>query len=147
MLRLRLRDWLWPAATLIAVTIPFLAVALTNGGTYQIGSFAYYLNTDGQLVFLLAIFIAGLRWCWIGRLRAPDPNRCLGCHYRLDGLDTDETPKRCPECGLKGSTVPAGRRIPIARLLLDLPGVLAMLFPIGIIVIILLGILGLIDLD
>lgn len=147
MLRVRLRDWCWPFAVVIAVAIPFLGVTLSTGGTYRIGSFTYHLNTQGPIVFLLATFIAGLRWCWIGRLRAPDPNRCIGCHYRLDWLNPDEMPQRCPECGRNASRMPASRRIPVARLLLDLPGVLAMLFPIGIVGLILLSILGFIDLD
>ena len=147
MFRLRLRDWCWPVTAVIAVAIPFLAVTLSTGGAYRIGSVTYHLNTQGPIVFLLATFIAGLRWCWIGRLRASDPNRCLECHYRLDHLNVDERPRRCPECGRRASTMPASRRIPVARLLVDLPGVLAMLFPIGIVVIILLSILGFIDLD
>jgi hypothetical protein len=46
------------------------------------------------------------------------------------------------------TAVPTGRRrISIARRLVDLPGVLAMLVPIGFIVIILLAVVGLLDLD
>ena len=40
-----------------------------------------------------------------------------------------------------------GRRISIARRLVDLPGVLAMLVPVGFLVIILLAMVGLLDLD
>jgi hypothetical protein len=144
-LRLRLRDWWWPTAAVIAMAIPFLG--RSSGLTYQIGSLAYYANTYGLLVFLPAIFLAGLRWCWVGRLRPRDPNRCGHCNYRLDWMNAEPGPRHCPECGAAASGSTGRRRVPIARLLLDLPGILAMLFPIGLAVMLMLAMLGLLDLD
>ena len=144
-LRLRLRDWCWPTAAVIAVAIPFLG--RSSGLTYQIGSLAYYANTYGLLVFLPAIFLAGLRWCWVGRLRPRDPNRCGHCNYRLDWMNAEPGPRHCPECGAAASGSTGRRRVPIARLLLDLPGILAMLLPIGLAVMLMLAMLGLLDLD
>ena len=144
-LRLRLRDWCWPTAAVIAVAIPFLG--RSSGLTYQIGSLAYYANTYGLLVFLPAIFLAGLRWCWVGRLRPRDPNRCGQCSYRLDWMNAEPGPRHCPECGAAASGSTGRRRVPIARLLLDLPGILAMLLPIGLAVMLMLAMLGLLDLD
>lgn len=100
-LRLRLRDWWWPTAAVIAMAIPFLG--RSSGLTCQIGSLAYYANTYGLLVFLPAIFLAGLRWCWVGRLRPRDPNRCGHCNDRLDWMNAEPEPRQCPECGAAAS--------------------------------------------
>ncbi|MAC74407.1 MAG: hypothetical protein CMJ22_02320 [Phycisphaerae bacterium] len=142
----RLRDWCWPVAIAVAVTIPILGG--TGGGTYKVGSLTYYANTPcAVLTFFLVIFIAGLRWCWVGRIRAHGPGRCRHCGYRLDWVEAGAEPQRCPECGEATSATRPARRISIARLLVDLPGVLAMLVPIGFLVMILLAVVGLLDLD
>ena len=145
-LLLRLRDWCWPVAIASAVTIPILG--RTNGVAYKIGSIAYYANTPcAVLAFFLLFFIAGLRWCWIGRIRPYGPGRCRKCGYRLIWTRTSPVPERCPECGEATAVPTRGRRISIARRLVDLPGVLAMLVPIGFLVMILLAVVGLLDLD
>jgi hypothetical protein len=145
-LLLRLRDWYWPVAIAIAVTIPLLA--RTNGAAYKIGSITYYANSPcAVLTFFLLFFIAGLRWCWIGRIRPHASGRCQQCGYRLDGAETGPEPPRCPECGEAVAAPPRRRRIPVARRLVDLPGVLAMLIPVGFILIILLALVGLLDFD
>ena len=129
-----------------AVTIPILG--RTNGAAYKIGSIAYYANTPSAvLAFFLLFFIAGLRWCWIGRIRPYGPGRCRKCGYRLIWTRTSPVPERCPECGEATSAARPARRIPIARLLVDLPGVLAMLVPTGFVVMILLAFVGLLDFD
>ena len=144
-LLLRLRDWCWPVAIAIAVTIPILG--RTSGGAYKIGSITYYANTYGLCIFLPAIFIAGLRWCWIGRMRSAAPNHCLRCGYHLEGAVSEAGVQCCPECGADQSTAGKRRRIPLMRLLLDLPGILAMLLPIGLAVMLMLAMLGILDLD
>lgn len=144
-LRLRLRDWCWPTAAVIAIAIPFLAQ--TGGGVYKIGSITDYANTYGLCIFLPAIFFAGLRWCWVGRLRSAAPNRCPQCDYRLDWMTPESGPRCCPECGADPSAAGKRRRIPLMRILLDVPGVLAMLFPIGLFAMLVLAMLGLLDLD
>lgn len=144
-LLLRLRDWCWPTAIAIAVTIPLLG--RTNGGAYKIGSITYYANTYGLCIFLPAIFIAGLRWCWIGRIRSAAPNHCPWCDYRLDGVVSEAGLQCCPECGADPSTAGKRRRIPLMRLLLDVPGVLVMLFPIWVFGMLILATFGLLDLD
>ena len=145
-LLLRLRDWCWPLAIASAVTISLLA--RTNGVAYKVGSITDYANSPcALLTFFLLIFIAGLRWCWVGRVRAHGPGRCRHCGYRLDWMETGAEPQRCPECGEATSAARPARRIPIARLLVDLPGVLAMLVPTGFVVMILLAFVGLLDFD
>ncbi|MCP4795648.1 MAG: hypothetical protein GY885_05760 [Phycisphaeraceae bacterium] len=62
-------------------------------------------------------------------------------------MEAGAEPQRCPECGEATSATRPARRISIARLLVDLPGVLAMLVPIGFLVMILLAVVGLLDLD
>jgi hypothetical protein len=143
-LRLRLRDWLWPAAVAIAVAIWILA---QSKGTYRIGSVTYYANTYGPPLFLAAILFAGLRWCSIGRLRPRDPSRCGQCDYPLDWLAPSRGPQCCPECGADASGPPRKRRIPLSRMLLDLPGLLALLFPIFVVAMLLLAMLGVIELE
>lgn len=143
-LRLRLRDWMWPATVVVAVAIPILA---QSNGPYRIGSVTFYANTYGPPLFLGAIFFAGLRWCWIGRLRPRDPTRCADCNYPLDWLDPSRGPQRCPECGADASAQWPRRRLPLSRLLLDLPGLLAMLFCGWVVTILLLAIFGVIELD
>ena len=146
MLLLRIRDWCWPLAIAIAVTIPLLG--RTNGGAYKIGSITYYANTPcAVLTFFLLFFVAGLRWCSIGRIRPYGPGRCRTCGYRLVWTETSAVPERCPECGDATAVKTRGRRITIARRLVDLPGVVAMLIPVGFIVMILLAMVGLFDLD
>jgi hypothetical protein len=140
-LRQRFRDWWWPAAVVIAVVIPILG---QSNGPYRIGSVTYYANTFGLPIFLAAILFAGLRWCWIGRLRPGDPTRCGHCDYPLDWMDSARGPQRCPECGGDAS---AKRRVPLSRILLDVPGVLAVLFPILVVAMVLLAMLGVIELD
>lgn len=152
-LRLRLRDWMWPLAAAIAVTIPVLG---NNGGVpYKIGSVTYYANTYGPSVFLLSIVFAGLRWCWIGHLRPRPKNRCGSCGYPTTGLAGTDSITRCPECGAEASLVaglarPAGASgvfsgVPLARWLIDLPGLLALLFVGYVVVILILLASGLID--
>jgi len=143
-LRLRLRDWLWPAAVAIAVAIPILA---QSKGPYRIGSVTYYASTYGPPLFLAAILFAGLRWCLIGRLRPRDPSRCGQCNYPLDWLAPSRGPQRCPECGADASARQTKRRVPFNRLLLDLPGLLAVLFTICVVAMLLLAMLGVIELE
>ena len=151
-LRLRLRDWMWPAALAIVVVIPFLG---RSSGTYQIGSVTYYANVFGPLVMLSAIVFAGVRWCCIGHLRPRRADRCARCGYPTTGLDESDPASRCPECGADA----AARRLPaprsriraifggasLARWLVDLPGVLLLLVPVYVIVMIVLMIFGVID--
>ncbi len=153
-LRLRFRDWMWPTAIAIAFLIPILG--RTGGEPYRIGSLTYYANScGGILLWLAAIFLAGARWCWIGYLRPRDPSLCGRCGYPAAGLDDRDPSSRCPECGADAAT---GRRppprwslreslrgVPIARYLIDLPGILLMLYPLGGIVAAVLMIFWVID--
>lgn len=147
-LRLRLRDWMWPCALALIIAIPF---AGRSNGPYPIGSLTYYANTLGPPLMLAAMFFAGIRWCtlgwcWIGCTPRLDPNRCAHCDYHLAGLDARSGPVCCPECGVDTATPPAWRRPSILRTLIDLPGLLVALFPVFLIAIIMLALLGLIDL-
>jgi hypothetical protein len=147
-LRLRFRDWMWPAAVAVAVAMPLLG---RSSGPYAIGSVTFYANVLGPWIFLAAILFAGLRWCWIGRIGPRAANLCGRCGYPLDRLAAASGPPRCPECGTLASASATGHRIPLRqipplRLLLDLPGVLAILFPPFIIGMLVLGLFGVIDL-
>ena len=148
-LRLRFRDWMWPAAVVIAVVIPFLG---RSNGAYQVGSLTYYANTFGLPLFLAAIAFAGVRWCWIGWCWTGwhpdrDPTRCGQCDYPIQWMESVPGPRCCPECGTDGSLPPTRRGIPLTRLLLDVPGLLAVLFPLSLFAMLLLAILGVIELD
>ncbi|MHC5211792.1 MAG: hypothetical protein ACYTG2_13820 [Planctomycetota bacterium] len=118
-LRLRLHDWMWPTALAAAIAIVFLG---SHSGTYRIGSVTYYANTYGPPLFVALLLFAGVRWCWIGRPGVGDP--------------AQRTSGRFPFA-----------RLPIARLLLDLPGLLVAGFAAWIVVMLVLGTFGVIDLD
>jgi hypothetical protein len=94
-----------------------IALLGRHSGTYRIGSITYYANTYGVPLFLGLLAFAGIRWCWIGRLSLRDPAQ------RARG------------------------RLPIARLLLDLPGVLVTGYAVWIVAMLVLGLFGVIDLD
>lgn len=151
-LRLRLRDWMWPTAIAIIVVIPFLG---RSDGPYKIGSITYYANVYGPWVMLFAIVFAGVRWCWIGHLRPRGANRCARCGYPTTGLDESDPTSRCPECGADPATRQGPTRrslfretfggVSILRWLLDLPGVLLLLVPVYVIVMLVLIIYGVID--
>ncbi len=148
-LRLRLRDWMWPSALALAVVIPVLG---RTDGPYAIGSMTYYLNVWGPKVMLAAMFFAGIRWCtlgwcWVGAARRADPTRCAHCDYHLGGLDAGQGPMRCPECGVDTATPPTWRRPSVARMSIDLPGLLLALAPVLLVAIVVLAVLRIIDLD
>ena len=140
-LRLRFRDWMWPVAVVLIIAIPFLG--RTNGGVYKVGSFTYYMNTYAPLAWLAAFVFVGVRWFWIGRLQPRRPGYCGQCNYPVSGNDA----VICPECGADEKVMTATRRISIARILIDLPSVVCILFPIFITVMIALSISGIIDGD
>ena len=153
-LRLRFRDWMWPTAIAVAIAIPI--AGRTGGETYKIGSITDYANSFGALMlWLAAIFFTGFRWCMVGRLRPRDRHRCARCGYPTTGLDDRDPSSLCPECGAEATTrhVPtlrstlreAFRGVPISRYLIDLPGILVMLYPVLGIVAMLLMIFGVID--
>jgi hypothetical protein len=136
-LRLRFRDWMWPAAIAVAMLIPILG--RTGGEPYRAGSVTYYMNTkETAFVWLAAIAFAGVRWCWIGRWRARGSGVCRQCGYPTTGLDESDSASRCPECGADAATSrrPSPRwRIretfggaSLARCLLHLPGLLLLLY-------------------
>lgn len=149
-LRLRMRDWMWPVAVIFAVTIPIMGSR--TSGPYAIGSPTFYLNVWGPKVMLAAVFFAGVRWCslgwcWIGAAPRSDPSRCAHCDYHLGGLCAERGPLRCPECGIDTATPPSWRRPSIARTLIDLPGLLLALLPVFLIALLMLVLLRLIDVD
>ena len=119
-LRLRFRDWVWPIALLLAASIPVLASIDVRGIARPIGEFC---NEYGPIMFGALLVVAGVRWCWVGRLGAPRPDRCGRCGYAMMGLDQSDPAVRCPECGADGRERTAMRPVPLARVLLDLPGV------------------------
>ena len=125
-LRLRFRDWVWPIALLLAASIPVLASIDVRGIARPIGEFC---NEYGPIMFGALLVVAGVRWCWVGRLGAPRPDRCGRCGYAMMGLDQSDPAVRCPECGADGRERTAMRPVPLARVLLDLPGVLVGLRP------------------
>ena len=153
-LRLRFRDWMWPAA--IAVAVAIRIAGHTGGEPYKIGSITDYANSFGALMlWLAAIFFAGFRWCMVGALRSRDRNRCARCGYPTTGLDDRDPSSLCPECGadataravptMRSTLREAFRGVPISRYLIDLPGILVMLYPVLGIVAMLLMIFGVID--
>lgn len=151
-LALRIRDWMWPTAVAIVVLIPWVANAqndaelisvtansqLNHPGSYRIGSLTYYLNAYGPLVMLAAMGFAGVRWCWLGRLRPGKEPRCAGCGYLIGGFADSPSDARCSECGADATvrrtpTVRSWLResfrgVTIARLAIDLPGLLLLGF-------------------
>lgn len=123
-LRLRARDWVWPAVLVLAAAVMVLnAIGLPR----QAGSVEDFLQEFGPIVFGVLLAIAGVRWCWVGRLRGPRPDRCGRCGYAMTGLDPADDSVRCPECGADGRERRMTCPVPLARVLLDLPGVLAFL--------------------
>lgn len=153
-LALRLRDWMWLTAVAVAMVIPLLA--LVNGSeAYRIGSFTFYLNTYGPLTMLAASFIAGLRWCWLGHLRPSDARRCAICGNPLAGPGDSQLDARCSGCGADATTqrTPTPRSwiresfhgVRIARLAIDLPGMLLLLYPLFVLVMVILMLFGVVD--
>lgn len=151
-LRLRLKDWLWPLALGVAIAVPLLG---RTDGPYRIGSPTYYIQTLGPLVWLGAIMFAGMRWAWVGRMRPRCGDSCARCGYSLDGLGARDPRTPCPECGAHGrarevATVWSYARqsfagLTLARALIDLPLLIALLFPLWILVALALMLLGVID--
>jgi hypothetical protein len=123
-LRLRVRDWLWPSALMLAAAMLMLGAIEPSRFA---GSMGTLFDEYGPIVFGVLLAIAGVRWCWVGRLRGPRPDRCGGCGYAMTGLDPSDELVRCPECGADGRERRATRPVPLGRVLLDLPGVLAFL--------------------
>ena len=157
-LLLRFRDWMWPTAVAIVVLIPVAARAGTDpSGTYRIGSPVFYLNMYGPLVMLAAMVFAGLRWCWIGHLRPRAGRRCARCDYPSPGTAPLARDARCSECGadaIAQRTHTAGsllracfRGVTLARLAIDLPGLLLMAFAAFVVVLITLALFGVISID
>jgi hypothetical protein len=153
-LRLRFRDWVWPISIAIAVAIPYLG---RSNGAYAVGSVTYYASTCGLPVFIAALFVAGFRWCWVGRLRPRAADRCERCGYPTTGLGGGDAEACCPECGARVALLRSAASrsrlresiagVPLVRFLLDLPGLLLMLFPIWIVVTVVLMVAGVIDAD
>jgi DNA-directed RNA polymerase subunit RPC12/RpoP len=151
-LRLRLKDWMWPAAIAGAIAIPYLG---RTAGPYRIGSFTYYFQHFSPFLWLALVMFAGFRWSWIGRMRPRDRGACPRCGYRLDGLDARDPAARCPECGTDAATRrmlaarPSLRRtfdgLTLARALLDLPALLAVLLPVLLVTLLVLMIFGFIE--
>lgn len=146
---LRLRDWMWPTAIAIAVAIVLLS---RSSGPYHIGSVTYLANMYGPPLILIATVFAGVRWCaigwcWMGAPSDHDPSRCDYCDYSLVGLDGIRDSKRCPECGSELAGPPTRRRIPIARMLLDLPGLLTVLAAFALVAVVMLALVGVVEFD
>lgn len=143
---------MWPLALAFVVAIPFLGY---SNGTYRIGSLTYYVNVYGPLLFFAAMAFAGLRWCHLGCLRRSHDTHCVQCNYPLDWSASAVDVERCPECGLSSSKHTKRQvslkhllvGVSFKRLLIDLPGLLLLLVPVSLIVLLLLGTMGLIDLD
>ena len=152
-LRLRFRDWMWPTALAIVVAITVLnRVALPR----EPGLIALVLYAFGPWIWIAALVFAGARWCWIGRLRPRGANQCARCGYPTAGLDDSDPASRCPECGAG----PDDRRTPTAGLpflasirgapitrLIDLPGLLALLFAIFMFTMLMLIVFGVVVID
>ena len=155
-LRLRFRDWVWPSALAVVIILPLIGSSFAPG-PYRIGSFQFYVNAYGPTVWLLAMFVAGARWCWIGRMRPRRENCCGRCGYPTRGLDPSDAHGRCPECGTGfPASHPGTRRsgfrrrfegLTFLRALLDLPGLLLMSFPAYVVTLLFLVILGVIEID
>lgn len=155
-LRLRFRDWVWPSALALAIILPVLKSVLVPP-PYRIGSPEDYLLLCGLPVWLLAMFVAGARWCWIGRMRPRREDCCGRCGYPTRGLDPSDALGRCPECGTRfAASHPGTRRsvfrrrfegLTFLRALLDLPGLLLMSFPAYVVTLLLLVTLGVIEID
>jgi hypothetical protein len=170
-LKLRFRDWMWPTAVAITVLIPWVAnpqndaeviSAFANSesnppGSYRIGSLTYYLNAYGPLVMLAAMGFTGVRWCWLGHLRPREDQRCAGCGYLIGGFADSPPNARCSECGADSAvqrtpTVRSWLResfrgVTIARLAIDLPGLLFLGFVAFVFVLITLAVFGVITID
>lgn len=104
-----------------------------SDGPYRIGSVTDYASMLGLPVFLAA-------------------NLCGRCGYPVDRLAAAGGAPRCPECGTVASTSTTGRRVPFReipplRLLIDLPGVLAILFPRLTVGLAVLAVIGVINID
>lgn len=146
---LRLRDWMWPTAIAIAAATFFLA---RSSGPYRIGSITYVASTFGPLVILLAMMFAAVRWCaigwcWVGAPLDHDPSRCGRCDYPLVGLDVIRGLVCCPECGGDLGVPSNRRRIPLARAMLDLPGLLIVLGALALVALVVLAAVGVVELD
>jgi|GEM_PF-905560 len=151
-LNLRFRDWMWPTAVAIAILIPWVANAQNDAelhaafanaqsdlpGAYRIGSLSYYLNAYGPLIVLAAIGVGGVRWCWLGHLRPREDGRCAECGYPTGGFADSPPNARCSECGADATvqrtpTVRSWLResfrgVTVARVAIDLPGLLILGF-------------------
>jgi hypothetical protein len=174
-LKLRFRDWMWPTAIAITVLVPWIATAQNDAevlsvmesasanaqpnppGSYRIGSLTYYLNAYGPLVMLAAMGFAGVRWCWLGHLRPREDRRCARCGYPIDGFADAPPNARCSECGADATvqrtpTVRSWLResfrgVTIARLAIDLPGLLLLGFVAFVFVLITLVVFGVVPID
>jgi hypothetical protein len=156
-LRLRCRDWLWPTAIAIAVAITVLG--RTGGEPYRIGSVTDYMNTkEAKFVWLAAIAFAGARWCWIGRWRARSSECCRRCGYPTNGFHESDPASRCPECGADAAARwrPSPRSrvretfggASLARWLLDLPGLLVLLYGVvGLVLFVLIIVFRVVQID
>ena len=141
MIRLRFRDWMWPLALIVVVAIPYLG---HTNGTYKIGSITYYANEPyAYLLWLAALVFVGIRWFAIGMLRPRISGMCGRCNYQISRSES----QCCPECGADEKVMNATRRISIARILIDLPSVVCILFPMCIVVMSVLLAVGIIDGD
>jgi len=116
-LRLRLRDRFWQAAILLGIAI----AAMGSIGGWRAAPLLW-LERHGAIPFGVLLVVAGIRWCWVGRVSSARGDRCGGCGYSTIGLDPAG---RCPECGAEARERRNLRTIPVARVVLDLPGVLA----------------------
>ena len=114
---LQLRLRDWMWPSAMAMAIGIALLGQSDAVTYRIGSITYYANAYGPPLFLALLVFAGIRWCWIGSPRAFDPEQR------------------------------ARRRLPIARVLLDLPGLLVAGYAIWIVTMVVLGLVGVVDLD
>ena len=170
-LKLRFRDWMWPTALAIAILIPWVANAQNDAavisavansqsspaGADRIGSLTYYLNAHGPLIMLAAIGFAGVRWCWLGHLRPCGKQRCACCGYLIGGFADSPPNPRCSECGADATvqrTPTVGsllresfRGVTIARVAIDLPGLLLLGFVAFVLVLITLLAFGVIPSD
>lgn len=91
------------------------------------GSMGTVFECFGPSLFSLLLAIARVRWCWVGRIRGPKPDRFGGRGDAMAGLDSAGDSVRFPECGADARERRAIRPVPLARVRLDLPGVPAFL--------------------